>query len=42
MRDFFGYSNKLKIRGSVRVSRPLSSANKVQPLHCICFIKSVI
>ena len=30
-RDFGGIQNNLKIRGSVRVSRPRSSANKVQP-----------
>ena len=30
-RGFFGIQNNLKIRGSARVSRPRSSANKVQP-----------
>ena len=30
-RDFLGIQNNLKIRGSARVSRPRSSANKVQP-----------
>ena len=29
--DFLGIQNNLKIRGSHRVSRPRSSANKVQP-----------
>ena len=37
-RDFLGIQNNLKIRGSARVSRPRSSANKVQPnLFCVCF-----
>ena len=50
---FLGIQNNLKIRGSARVSRPRSSANKIQAnlfavflmfnaLHCICFIKPVI
>ena len=30
-RNFWGIQNKLKIRGSARVSRPHSSVNKVQP-----------
>ena len=35
---FQGIQNNLKIRGSARVSRPRSSANKVQPnLFCGCF-----
>ena len=37
-KDFLGIQNNLKIRGSARVSRPRSSANKVQPnLFCGCF-----
>ena len=37
-RDFWGIQNNLRIRGSARVSRPRSSANKVQPnLFCYFF-----
>ena len=38
---FGGIQNKMKIRGSDRVSRPCRSANKVQPnLRCVYLILS--
>ena len=42
-RDFLGIQNNLKICGSVRISRPRSSANKVQPnkeQHEISFLNA--
>ena len=42
-RDFLGIQNNLKICGSARVSRPCSSANKVQPnrvQHVISFLNA--
>ena len=38
-RDFLGIQNNLTIRGSVRVSRPRTSANNVQP-NLFCFLET--